>query len=230
MPVRLYPQRSYSTCNITSQFKSAMSRVSSQAMILTAGTRRRGNERETSKLHGMTLSSVCSVSVYPKPLLQFNIHLPSYTSTSLHDTDGVLALHLMPPTQKSVTLGRIFASGIKKETKKTNPYSFSVTGKELVDGDVFHEMTTPFNNIDRKEWFTYDFDELVSIPILEEAERVFVCRKHAVFSVSSHEIWVLEVVKILTPRKHIEINNDTKSGGLIYFNRNFHKIGDSLPD
>ena len=119
-------------------FCSAMARIGSQAMILTAPYR--NDSQSTSKnptLHGMTLSSVCSLSVSPTPLLSFNLHLPSYTSKSLHERDSSMAIHLMPPTANAVKLGRIFASGVKKKTG-TDEISFQKNEKEQKDCEVFH--------------------------------------------------------------------------------------------
>ncbi|CUM56675.1 unnamed protein product [Debaryomyces fabryi] len=208
-------------------FKSSMSRISSQAMILTAGFD--ATTRNKTSLHGMTLSSVCSLSTSPIPLLQFNLHLPSYTSQSLHENNGILAIHLLPPTPKAVRLGRIFASGVKRETKKLNYTYLDTSEQELEDGDVFHEMTTPFNNISNDDWKEYKFTDKLSIPIIKEAERVFICKKRQVFEVDSHEIWAVEVLEITSPNNNYNIaHNEDKTGGLLYYDRSFHKIGDAL--
>lgn len=196
-------------------------------MILTAGFDVASKCKAS--LHGMTLSSVCSLSINPIPLLQFNLHLPSYTSQSLHENDGILAIHLLPPTPKAVRLGRIFASGIKRETRKSNFTYLDKTAQELKDGDVFHEMTTPFNNILNEDWKEYNFTDTLSLPIINEAERVFICRKRRVFEIDSHEIWAVEVLNIICPNHHYNIaHNDDKTGGLLYFDRSFHRVGNAL--
>ncbi|CAH2355465.1 hypothetical protein CLIB1423_27S00166 [[Candida] railenensis] len=205
--------RKYSTSTLNDVFKSSMSRISCQAMILTAGQAKvQAGSSHTTSLHGMTLSSTCSLSVYPTPLLQFNLHLPSYTSQTLHDSKH-LALHLLPPNHNTANLARLFANGIKAPPAKD-------------DGDIFHEKTTPFDTLEHgKDWkfHTVAVDDLkFDIPILTAAEEVFICKKRSVFEIDSHEIWVVEVLEILsTP-------NDEPTGGLLYFNRNFHKIGGTL--
>lgn len=190
------------------QFKAAMARVSTQAMILTAGCK-----SQKDVLHGMTLSSVCSLSVHPKPLLQFNLHLPSYTSQALHDNHGQLCLHLMPPTSESVFLSRTFAAGIKTDRRH-----FDVKPE---DGEIFHEMTTPFAHVGQKSYDFHDTGKCL-LPVLKELEKAFICEKHEVFSVDSHEIWVVNVLDILSPNRHYE---EKKLGGLLYFQRGFHKVG-----
>lgn len=204
--------RSYSV--LQNEFKDSMSRIGCQAMILTAG--QKSNARGS--LHGMTLSSTCSLSVYPKPLLQFNLHLPSYTSQNLHELK-LLALHVLPPSANAVKLGRIFANGVKRP-----PQSNQLPDNE--DGDLFHEKTTPFTNLETKEW-NFHTIENVNIPILQEAERVFICKKNEVFEVDKHEIWVVEVLDILKPRAELA---EGLSGGLLYHNRNFHKVGPILTE
>lgn len=208
-------------------FRHSMSRVSSQAMILTAGYN--SKLESINNLHGMTLSSVSSLSVNPVPLVEFNLHLPSYTSHSLH-SEGILALHILPPSPRAVSLGRIFASGVKRDISKKNSGTFEVPHKKgEVNDDVFEEMTTPFKNIPPREWFNFKYNDSVDVPIIKEAERVFLCKKYKVFEVDSHELWVARVTDIISgnPKYKVE-DNSNKTGGLLYFNRAFHRIGDSL--
>ncbi|CAH6718268.1 hypothetical protein CLIB1444_01S02916 [[Candida] jaroonii] len=202
--------RYYTTKSINDLFKDSMSRIASQAMILTAGV----PKLDTSPiLHGSTLSSVCSLSVYPNPLLQFNLHLPSYTSSTLHD-NGLVAIHVMKPTAKGSNIGRIFAKGVKRNDGKI------ISKGENKDGEIFHEMTTPFQSIDKKDW---EFHEVGNfrLPILNDSERIFICEKNKVFNVENHEIWIVKVVDIIS-------KSTIKTGGLLYFNRRFHHIGHSI--
>lgn len=192
-----------------------MARISAQAMVLTAGTSRKTSE----PLHGMTLSSVCSLSVYPTPLLQFNLHLPSYTSSSLHANDGLLCLHVMPPTEKAVVLSRTFASGIKRD-----PEHFDVKPD---NGNLFHEMTTPFSSIDKHDYELRWMQNDVGVPVLAELEVAFVCKKKEVFTVDNHEIWVVKVLDVLFPNGRF---HQEKTGGLLYFDRGFHTVGSPVRD
>lgn len=230
MSLILQLRRSYSaSAEFKDLFKSSMSRVSSQAMILTAGF---NHKREPNPvLHGMTVSSVCSLSLNPRPLLQFNLHLPSYTSRSLHENHGVLAIHLFPPTKKSVKLGRVFAGGIKDSDHDKQMMKIQRSVQELKDGEIFHEMTTPFKNISRDDWELHRFNDEIDIPILKEAERIFICKKKQVFSIDMHEIWAIEVLDILCPNPQFKIDdNGNKSGGILYFDRAFHSIGNQLEE
>lgn len=212
----MIPQiRKYSISALNDTFKASMARISCQAMVLTAGrVREEASLAPVSSLHGMTLSSTCSLSVYPTPLLQFNLHLPSYTSQTLHELHH-LALHLLPPTLHSAKLARLFANGIKAPPSPADD-----------DGDIFHEKTTPFDTLEHgKDWQYHAVDEVnVDIPILGSAETVFICKKSQVFEVDLHEIWVVQVLEILSP------SSSKPSGGLLYFNRNFHEIGSALLD
>lgn len=198
-------------------FKDSMSRISSPAMILTSGVK---GSTSGNSLHGMTLGSVSSLSIQPCPMMQFNLHLPSYTSSSLHKTN-YLALHLLPATPRAAQLGRIFASGVKTTKNK-----FIATGEN--DGEAFHEMTTPFEKLTGEDWFYHHIEaDSISIPVLKESERVFICKTERHMVVHDHEAWVVKVLEILTPNdKYLH----SKTGGLIYFNRSFHKVGQSLRD
>ena len=209
LQLRMLPSRICHLANasLKTMFKSAMARVAVPAMILTAGT-----SLKSDVLHGMTLSSVNSLSVNPAPLLLFNMHLPSYTSASLHH-NGYMALHLMPPSPESVQLGRKFASGVKHD-----PSHFKVNSKD----EIFQEMTEPFSGFDR-----YTFHETkdgVLVPVLNELEVAFICRKKTHFEVDDHEIWVVCVETIVYPNQ----SHQRPSGGILYFDRGFHSIGKSL--
>lgn len=194
---------------LKSTFKSAMARVASPAMILTAGA-----SLASEVLHGMTLSSVNSLSVHPTPLLLFNMHLPSYTSASLHKT-GHMALHLMPPSQESVLLGRKFASGVKQD-----PSHFKLNSK---DGD-FQEMTTPFSGFD--DFTYYETKDGVLVPIINELEVAFICSTRTQYEIDNHEIWVVNVDDVIRPNQNII----KPSGGILYFDRGFHKVGPPLSE
>lgn len=196
--------------NVATHFMKTMSRIGTQAMILTSGTKRSGSE-----LHGMTLSSVSSLSVFPRPLIQFNLHLPSYTAQFI-DRNKYLAIHMMPPTLSAVHLSRIFASGVKQNKKKAS---------ECKDGEEFHEMTTPFKQIDEKEWEFYNIDG-VHVPILKESERALVCKAIEHITIDSHQICIAEVIDILTPNKNYK--DLEPSGGLLYCNRKFYTLGNSM--
>ncbi|KAI5960622.1 uncharacterized protein KGF55_004515 [Candida pseudojiufengensis] len=190
---------------ISDSFRLTMSKIASQAMILTSST----TKEEISQLHGMTLSSCVSLSVYPKPYISFNLHLPSYTSTSLKQSK-YCAIHLMSPTTKATEMAKIFARGNKSPKLEENE-----------DGEIFHEMTTPFNEISNMdyEFFKLPENREVEIPILKNGvETIMICKTDKCFPVHDHEIWVIEVLKILN------FSND-KTGGLLYYNRGFHKIG-----
>ena len=191
--------RNYTTSCLLEPFRLTMSRISSQAMILTSGT------TNTHELHGMTLGSVCSLSVFPKPLIQFNLHLPSYTSSELHKHQ-FLALHILPPTSLSVHLSRIFAKGIKSK-----------------DGEAFHEKTRPFHRLKHNhDYLFYNIDD-IKIPVLKNVETTMICKTRQDFLVDGHEIWVADVIDILQNEQYKE-----KSGGILYFNRGFHKDGETL--
>lgn len=50
-----------------------------------------------------------------------------------------------------------------------------------------------------------------------------ICKTRQDFLVDGHEIWVADVIDILQNEQYKE-----KSGGILYFNRGFHKVGETL--
>lgn len=106
-------------------------------------------------------------------------------------------------------LARIFSKGAMKHKESgeiipTEPF------KDLTES-VHYELYA-LNNCD------------LSVPVLKNSERVFVCRKKDVFRVGDHEIWVGLVDDI------IENTTDSASvsGGLLYCDRRFHKLGKGI--
>ncbi|ODV98323.1 hypothetical protein PACTADRAFT_185196 [Pachysolen tannophilus NRRL Y-2460] len=188
-------------------FKETMSTFGSQAMIVTAPFEGEGSALD---LHGMTMSSVCSLCVYPKPLVQFNLQVPSITSEYLHRLN-YFAIHVLPPLERSAWLARVFAGGTRPKRDQM--------------GNIIH--TKPFADLDSiRDYKFYNCKvKNISLPLLNIAERILICKKKEVFKVENHEIWIGKVEDIL-------INDEAqkKTGGLLYFNKSFHTIGDILKE
>ncbi|ODQ46752.1 hypothetical protein PICMEDRAFT_16580 [Pichia membranifaciens NRRL Y-2026] len=194
-------------------------------MILTASF---SGKPEIGKMHGTTLSSVSSLTVNPEPIVQFNIQVPSATSKSIQD-NKYLALHILKPSNDSVRLARNFSLGSRyinepqPETRNTNNSSA-------------RKSTTPFERIDKDQWSLFEnvmhnkrpgsirLDSDLHLPILtKDSERILICQKYKVFKVYNHEIWTCKVKEIL-----VNIDDDVKTGGLLYFDRKFHHVGEAL--
>ncbi|KAH3900880.1 conserved putative NADH-dependent flavin oxidoreductase [Saccharomycodes ludwigii] len=98
-----------------------MTKVANQAMILTATSTT--SPTTSDDYRGVTLSSVTSLTINPKPMLQFNLQIPSFTSQAIH-RNNVFAIHLMKPNLESVQLARLFSKGAVKVpiTKVVEPF------------------------------------------------------------------------------------------------------------
>ncbi|GMG21657.1 unnamed protein product [Ambrosiozyma monospora] len=190
-------------------------------MILTAAFQGVPNP---SKYHGMTLSSVTSLTINPEPIIQFNLQVPSTTSSSLHK-NKYFALHIMKPTIDSVKLARNFSRGIKVskdpitgKVKTTRPFE----GLNVQEYDLYlNGEPLPLSlDADHKNDVMSD-DISLNLPILcKNAERIMICEKYKVFRVYNHEIWTAKVKDIL-----VNVEPSDKTGGLLYFNRQFHSVG-----
>ena len=77
---------------------------------------------------------------------------------------------------------------------------------------------SPFDSLQLGQDYNLNAD---GVPVLEDVERVLVCARHEVFGVQDHEIWVGKVLEVLEKA-------DGKSGGLLNYNRGFHKVGSGL--
>lgn len=198
-------------------------------MILTASFK---GEPDIHKMHGTTLSSVSSLTVYPEPIIQFNIQVPSATSKSMHD-NKYLALHILGPSHDSVKLARNFSLGSKYINKNKDKLLNDTTTTQTEQ-----KSTTPFERINKDQWDLFEniihnerpdafhITPGLHLPVLtKETERIMICEKYKVFQVYNHEIWTCKVKDIL-----VNIKDDNKTGGLLYFNRKFHHVGDALAE
>lgn len=231
----------------TSSFKESMSRIASQAMILTSAVPE--GSTDISELHGMTLLSVTSLSVKPRTLIQFNLQVPSATSIKLHEL-GWFAVHLLPPIESSVSLARNFSRG-SRYLATTNPQG---TTSLVYNSSAKEKSTKPFTGLNQSDFcFSsdiysqdgggpfYSFSSenstsvqkllkgaKVNIPLLKSSERIFLCRQDRFYKVDDHEIWIGEVKDILLHNDYHHERVDTKSGGLLFFNKGFHGLGSKL--
>ncbi|SCV03116.1 LAMI_0H05600g1_1 [Lachancea mirantina] len=205
LPQLLRFQSTLTKESITQQrFKDSMARIGSQAMILTSSM---NNKTSHASFRGLTLSSVSSLSLKPKPLVQFNLQVPSFTSEALHKYKH-FAIHLLKPNMVSTRLARTFSKGAMVHD----------SSGEIVPTRPFEDL------VEEKHYRTYKLSssDLV-IPILKNAERVFVCEAMEVFKVGDHEIWVGEIQDILTNG-----GDQSVDGGVLYCNRKFHVLGDQI--
>lgn len=182
-------------------------------MILTAPHHNEENTDITQLYKGVTLSSVTSLSINPKPLLQFNLQKPSTTSEFLH-SHKYFAIHILAPTVESASLARLFSRN-RVYDEKLGEYVPFAPFKELEHGADYEVLKNDGVVNLEIDGFT--------LPILKKVEKVLVCKKYHHLDIQDHEIWIGEI-------KEIKNYNDSgnKSGGLLNFNREFHIVGNKI--
>lgn len=230
---------------VKEKFIDGMRQIANQAMILTTNSKKTGT-LNPKDLRGVTLSSCVSLAVKPYPMLQFNLMRPSFTSNVLHSNKPHrLALHSLPPTEKSAKLAKLFSKGAniqpiinstwnKLETSKNKLKTLfdeldkreKLINKEKPTNDKVHHIVTPFEPFTLLPKEDYSFHDR-EVPFLKNATVVFICETipKMQFNVGDHEIWCVKVLDVLAPGTE----NTTKSetGGLLYCNRNFHLLNQS---
>ncbi|CCH45030.1 hypothetical protein BN7_4609 [Wickerhamomyces ciferrii] len=188
-----------------------MSSIANQTMILTAPFANHPEDHSQECFYkGATLSSVTSLSINPKPLLQFNLQIPSMTSDLLHDFE-IFGIHILPPTQESADLAKLFSKARVYNVEKSK-----------------YEPVSPFSSLELGK--DYELIEIkgagndkIELPILKNVEKLLICCKFKHFEIQDHEIWIGEIKEVREFIKNVE-----KSGGLLNFNRNFHIIGEKI--
>ncbi|CCE62933.1 hypothetical protein TPHA_0D02970 [Tetrapisispora phaffii CBS 4417] len=185
------------------RFKETMRKMATQVMLLSIANPI-GSPK--SEFRGLVASSVTSLCVLPKPKLEFNLQLPSFTSIALHKYQ-YFAVHIMSPTKASVDMGRLFSKG-------------AITSK--MDGSI--QPSQPFMDLEENVTFeNYSIENSnLQIPVLKMAEKTLICKKSDVFKTGDHEIWVGEVEDII-------VNEEEEAqGGLLYYDRFFHMLGNKI--
>lgn len=167
----------------------------------------------------------------------------------------------MPPTHRSAYLSRIFAKGKKIDMRgkkwiplESKPVQQQQKKKQQqkqveedkVDGEVFHEMTVPFQELDfgidyrfqsvniseisdtliNEDNHPAGLEDFIDIPVLNEAELIMICKCRQNLEVDQHEVWIVEVLQIVTNAKY----KHSKTGGLLYFNQGFHRVGEAITE
>lgn len=179
-------------------FRQSMQRISFPTMIITTSSYA---DTLPVNFHGLTVSSMTSLSVNPIPLLQFNVQTPSLSSKNLHQHD-LFAVHQLKPQSISVDLVKRFSKGIRQGG--TKPFAGL---EETVDFDIYKNAML-------------DSDKTV-LPIIKDVERILICKKKECFPIADHEVWVGEVVDCI-------VKNDENTGGLLHANGQFYKLGEII--
>lgn len=92
-------RRSYTTAK---NYRDAMRNVGSTVCVITC-------QASTGEKGGMTISSFCSVSLNPTPIVSFNIQVPSRTSHLLKACGGVFAVNVLESSTENIRLAQAFA-------------------------------------------------------------------------------------------------------------------------
>lgn len=185
-------------------FRQAMRRLSYPTMIITSAVPK---GTKASNFHGLTISSMTSLSVNPTPLVQFNIRTPSQTSEDIKK-NSLFAIHFLQPNNVGIQLAKQFSQGIKSM------------------------ITSPFDKfIDGRDYICYDTENLPissdkMLPLLKGTGKILICRSKERFEIQDHEIWIGEVLD--TVSIPIGDSNDSNHGGLLHCNSQFFKLGDLI--
>ncbi|XBW34499.1 hypothetical protein QEN19_000044 [Hanseniaspora menglaensis] len=227
---------------IKEKFIGGMRQIANQAMILTTNSNKT-SIANSKDLRGVTLSSCVSLAVKPYPMLQFNLMKPSFTSNVLHSNQPHrIALHSLPPTEKSTKLAKLFSKGaniqpiinstwdqIESSKNKLKTLFDELDKKEKLINkektkipEIKHLVTPfePFTLLQKEDYGFYDNE----VPFLTNSNVVFICETipKLQFRVGDHEIWCVKVIDVLHPL--VDKNDDKIDGGLLYCNKDFHSL------
>ncbi|VVT55708.1 uncharacterized protein SAPINGB_P004699 [Magnusiomyces paraingens] len=225
-------------------FRSAMSLLASPACIITTAGPKDSNTNSYPHPRGLTVSSFSSLSIKPRPLVTFNVQLPSHAADSMRPfktndkhTRPIFAINILPATGAAAKSCRAFAGGLGRDV---NPFTHpSISPLISFEGIRSPGVTRNGGNEGTSTWRS----EFLNVPVYKHAKAVIYCTQHEAFSVQDHEIWVARVL-------HVEINNNStkdenkelieserkeimlseSASSLLYQNRRFHVVGPNLSE
>ncbi|OBA27608.1 hypothetical protein HANVADRAFT_22900 [Hanseniaspora valbyensis NRRL Y-1626] len=194
--------------SVKNKFIDGMRQVANQVMILTTNSNKT-SITNAKDFRGVTLSSCVSLAMKPFPMLQFNLMKPSFTSNVLHSSEPYrIALHSLPPTEKSTKLAKLFSKGANIQP--------------LINS-TWNKLEHSKNKLKTLEDYAFYEDK---VPFLKNANVVFICETipKMQFNVGDHEIWCVKVIDVLNPLSEgIDIKEENK-GGLLYCSKNFYSL------
>ncbi|KAL6929302.1 hypothetical protein ACO0SA_000690 [Hanseniaspora valbyensis] len=229
--------------SVKNKFIDGMRQVANQVMILTTNSNKT-SITNAKDFRGVTLSSCVSLAMKPYPMLQFNLMKPSFTSNVLHSSEPYrIALHSLPPTEKSTKLAKLFSKGaniqplinstwnkLEHSKNKLKTLFDELDKREKLinkqklteEPEVKHIVTPfePFTLLPREDYAFYED----KVPFLKNANVVFICETipKMQFNVGDHEIWCVKVIDVLNPLS--EGIKEENKGGLLYCNKNFYSL------
>ena len=106
-----------------------MRRVPHPVAIITATD---SNFPPTTAFRGMTVSSFNTVTLYPEPIVSFNVKVPSETLVAIHGSKQFL-VHLLAPSEATANLARSFSGGNENLRLGEKERSFRFSSPELQD-------------------------------------------------------------------------------------------------
>ncbi|PGH27338.1 hypothetical protein AJ80_01050 [Polytolypa hystricis UAMH7299] len=189
---------------------------------------------------GMTVSSFNTVTLYPKPIISFNVKLPSETYNTVRST-GRFLVHLLTPKDTTAHLAREFARGNENILLRDRNQFFqflspSKPGQRPV---AIHEGEPPLLAITPQpapsppppppppSTPNPSTTELADFPFVFECQYL-----PQSIQVGSHVIVVATVVNILRPNPHLNDHEDTIHDAddlcLTYADTRFWKIGGNI--
>lgn len=191
---------------LKAQFKKVFQGMPSPVAIITTSV---SSNAPISDYHGLTVSSMTSLSLNPDPLILFNVMVPSRSSESLKAFD-LFGVHLLKPSSYSIDLVRKFSQGHRSGGLITSPFDGL-----LKDYDFFHyDGLTKNSKLENTGGI---------LPLLMHCDKILVCKKKNFFEVADHEIWVGEVVDTI-----ISKHGSKSDGNLLHFNSEFYRVGTKI--
>ncbi|GAD97837.1 oxidoreductase, putative [Paecilomyces variotii No. 5] len=230
--------------SLSDQVRFLMRQVPHPVAIITATDPDCPNADEAYR--GMTVSSFNTVTLYPEPVISFNVKRPSETLHALQ-TSGYFHVHLLAPSEETAKLARDFSRGnnnlqISRGEGQFEFSSCSGLNSESTQGPPVLQRKNDNNDNNKNELAPKDLEEEKSLALESAVDFPFIfeCRAHPQkIEVYDHTIVLGTVVRTLRhpAAGRRDVNGKIRDGNdphstedlcLTYADTRFWKMGEVI--
>ena len=193
--------------------KTALRALTNPIVLVVATLRHDGESSEVEELRGVTVSSLTSVTLDRRPIVSFNLRLPSRTWDAI-ESNRTISLSFLTATPEAAAVANVFTKPHDNPDdafRELRRLGYEATGRF---GEGARRLVKVANN-----------DQIAGTVYCTMAANVL--RDNSV-SIRDHVIVVAEVTHILLTEPSIQRAEAGKAFGLAYGNREYRRAGEVI--
>ncbi|EEP75768.1 predicted protein [Uncinocarpus reesii 1704] len=210
--------------NVQTQVRKLMRLVPHPVAIITAT---QPNSRADSAFRGMTVSSFNTVTLYPEPIVSFNVKLPSETYDAIRSSQRFL-VHLLSSNGVTANLAREFSRGHENVQMEDRKHTFRFTSPASLERQPAVTEGEPPRLVLQQRLLDNEDSTQNTLP--SNFPFILECRYYPSSArVGDHVIVLGTVIKIYSDEpRQLDINHTADDLCLTYADTRFWKMGEQI--